>query len=149
MHRNFGLSPIIDDKYMPWRVYLSSEYRANTIVGKSISIQKKRLRKIVSVFVALEGFEPSQAEPESDVLPLHHKARCHVVLTLQRYALFSNRQIFFYYFFEKKLEPPAINAHNRIDYRRLISYILSKIISINAYTDVCVHQAAASCDTSL
>lgn len=26
------------------------------------------------LFVALEGFEPSQAEPESDVLPLHHKA---------------------------------------------------------------------------
>ena len=25
--------------------------------------------------VALEGFEPPQAEPESDVLPLHHKAR--------------------------------------------------------------------------
>lgn len=25
-------------------------------------------------FVALEGFEPSQAEPESEVLPLHHKA---------------------------------------------------------------------------
>ncbi len=25
-------------------------------------------------FVALEGFEPPQAEPESDVLPLHHKA---------------------------------------------------------------------------
>ncbi len=25
-------------------------------------------------YVALEGFEPSQAEPESDVLPLHHKA---------------------------------------------------------------------------
>ena len=25
--------------------------------------------------VALEGFEPSQAEPESDVLPLHHKAK--------------------------------------------------------------------------
>lgn len=24
--------------------------------------------------VALEGFEPPQAEPESDVLPLHHKA---------------------------------------------------------------------------
>lgn len=29
-----------------------------------------------SPLVALEGFEPSQAEPESDVLPLHHKARC-------------------------------------------------------------------------
>ena len=27
-----------------------------------------------SPFVALEGFEPSQAESESDVLPLHHKA---------------------------------------------------------------------------
>ena len=26
------------------------------------------------MLVALEGFEPSQAEPESDVLPLHHKA---------------------------------------------------------------------------
>lgn len=28
----------------------------------------------LSICVALEGFEPSQAEPESDVLPLHHKA---------------------------------------------------------------------------
>ena len=27
-------------------------------------------------FFVLEGFEPSQAEPESDVLPLHHKAKC-------------------------------------------------------------------------
>lgn len=27
-----------------------------------------------SPLVALEGFEPPQAEPESDVLPLHHKA---------------------------------------------------------------------------
>ena len=27
-----------------------------------------------STFVALERFELSQAEPESDVLPLHHKA---------------------------------------------------------------------------
>ena len=25
-------------------------------------------------FVAPEGLEPSQAEPESDVLPLHHEA---------------------------------------------------------------------------
>ena len=25
------------------------------------------------LFVVLEGFEPSQAEPESDVLPLHHR----------------------------------------------------------------------------
>ena len=29
--------------------------------------------------VALEGFEPSQAEPESDVLPLHHKAIPNIV----------------------------------------------------------------------
>lgn len=29
-----------------------------------------------AAIVALEGFEPSQAEPESDVLPLHHKAIC-------------------------------------------------------------------------
>ena len=26
--------------------------------------------------VVLEGFEPPQAEPESDVLPLHHKTKC-------------------------------------------------------------------------
>ncbi len=30
--------------------------------------------KFNSPTVALEGFEPPQAEPESDVLPLHHKA---------------------------------------------------------------------------
>ena len=30
----------------------------------------------ISPLVALEGFEPPQAEPESDVLPLHHKAMC-------------------------------------------------------------------------
>ena len=38
-------------------------------------------------FVALEGFEPSQAEPESDVLPLHHKARFVSLLRLQSYVL--------------------------------------------------------------
>ncbi len=27
-----------------------------------------------ALLVALEGFEPSQTEPESVVLPLHHKA---------------------------------------------------------------------------
>ncbi len=32
--------------------------------------------KLTAIFVALEGFEPPQAEPESDVLPLHHKAMC-------------------------------------------------------------------------
>ena len=33
-----------------------------------------RFNQLRFSFVALEGFEPSQAEPESDVLPLHHKA---------------------------------------------------------------------------
>lgn len=28
----------------------------------------------LAALVALEGFEPSQAEPESEVLPLHHRA---------------------------------------------------------------------------
>ena len=28
----------------------------------------------LTALVALEGFEPSQAEPESEVLPLHHRA---------------------------------------------------------------------------
>ncbi len=44
-------------------------------------------------FVALEGFEPSQAEPESDVLPLHHKAGW-FCFTVQRYGVFLNLQIF-------------------------------------------------------
>lgn len=35
---------------------------------------KKELSETQLFFVALEGFEPPQAEPESDVLPLHHKA---------------------------------------------------------------------------
>ena len=39
---------------------------------KRLFIVKMNRRFYVSV--ALEGFEPSQAEPESDVLPLHHKA---------------------------------------------------------------------------
>lgn len=36
--------------------------------------------------VALEGFEPSQAEPESDVLPLHHKA-------IQLFFLFVSKRL--------------------------------------------------------
>ena len=36
---------------------------------KSQPIKFNQLR-----FLLLEGFEPPQAEPESDVLPLHHKA---------------------------------------------------------------------------
>ncbi len=39
-------------------------------IYKKIEAEKPRF------FVALEGFEPPQAEPESDVLPLHHKAIC-------------------------------------------------------------------------
>ena len=42
----------------------------------------------LTALVALEGFEPSQAEPESEVLPLHHR------------AIFSTAkvQIYFYLF---------------------------------------------------
>ena len=40
--------------------------------------------------VALEGFEPSQAEPESDVLPLHHKAICDAKLLKK-----EDKQLFF------------------------------------------------------
>lgn len=39
------------------------------------------LSRLFYVIVALEGFEPSQAEPESDVLPLHHKAGFFAVFT--------------------------------------------------------------------
>ena len=50
-------------------------------------------------FVALEGFEPSQAEPESDVLPLHHMAIGVFVLRVQSYVLFLILQAFSGFFF--------------------------------------------------
>ncbi len=46
-------------------------------------------------FVALEGFEPSQAEPESDVLPLHHKA---IFPTAKVYCFFQMPNSFADYF---------------------------------------------------
>ena len=47
-------------------------------------------------FVVLPGFEPRQADPESDVLPLHHRtmAKPLSVLRLQKYAFFSLQQNF-------------------------------------------------------
>ncbi len=58
------------------------------------------------LFVALERFELPQAEPESDVLPLHHKAislskklvLCFCAAKLLRF--FKPRK-FFEYFFKK------------------------------------------------
>ena len=58
------------------------------------------------LFVALERFELPQAEPESDVLPLHHKAillskklvLCFCAAKLLR---FSNLANFFEHFFQK------------------------------------------------
>lgn len=43
--------------------------------GVGIKLKQGLSRKYLSpcVFVVLEGLEPSLAEPESDVLPLHHK----------------------------------------------------------------------------
>ena len=69
--------------------------------------------------VALERFELSQAEPESDVLPLHHKA-ISVVLTrvsatevlsfcfdVAKVGSFSEPCKFLYDFFEKNLKKAA------------------------------------------
>ena len=59
-------------------------------------------------FVALERFELPQAEPESDVLPLHHKAicfalgRCPFAFALQSYGDFLNCANFFGVFLPKK-----------------------------------------------
>ena len=41
---------------------------------------KSQVKNLALKIVALEGFEPSQAEPESDVLPLHHKAIFEILL---------------------------------------------------------------------
>ena len=51
------------------------------------------------VFVVLEGFEPSQAEPESDVLPLHHRT---FSKPLQRYYYFLILQSFRQFFSRKQ-----------------------------------------------
>lgn len=50
------------------------------------------------VFVVLEGFEPSQAEPESDVLPLHHRT---FSKPLQRYCFFLILQKNQHFFLKK------------------------------------------------
>ena len=47
------------------------------------------------IFVVLEGLEPSQAEPESDVLPLHHRTILNCVAKVQIFLLPAN-------FFSKK-----------------------------------------------
>lgn len=73
---------------MPWGAYLSAAYRVKSFDVFGISTTKTLTRLFVSVFVALEGFEPSQAEPESDVLPLHHKARCHVFFDVAKVRTF-------------------------------------------------------------
>ena len=44
---------------------------------------KKIIKKnapIRGVFVVLPGFEPRQADPESDVLPLHHRTLFRIVI---------------------------------------------------------------------
>ena len=63
-------------------------------------IKKVTLLKGHSI-VVLEGFEPSQAEPESDVLPLHHRTisqlRCKVT------AFFGTGKILSTFFRKKYL----------------------------------------------
>ena len=69
-------------------------------------------------FVALEGFEPSQAEPESYVLPLHHKAinvRCSFTATKVGIFFISANffGIYFLYIFQyrqKKFREISTNA---------------------------------------
>ena len=52
-------------------------------------------------FVVLEGFEPSQAEPESDVLPLHHKTLSFLFCGAKLRLIFETAK-FFLNFFPKK-----------------------------------------------
>ena len=51
--------------------------------------------RVTFIFVVLEGFEPSQTEPESGVLPLHHRtiSKCdakvtHFLLRANTFATF-------------------------------------------------------------
>ena len=70
--------------------------------------QKKTIKKPLQAFpflqrlVALPGFEPRQADPESDVLPLHHRAesRC-------KFSHFSDSRNNFLIFFQKEPFDPG------------------------------------------
>ena len=71
---------------------------------RKISLQSVDYKEIFSV--VLPGFEPRQADPETAVLPLHHKTMVvDVYLGCQNYNKFSFRQSVF----EENGRNPSLN----------------------------------------
>lgn len=84
--------------------------------------------RLKAFFVVLEGFEPSQAEPESDVLPLHHKTAsfCFCGAKLSFYFETAKQKSTFldfllHFFYKLIISSPQIisNLHN---FNRLASF---------------------------
>ena len=64
-----------------WQFFDFSKLKSRDKKSSTIPIKNKPTyysidnKRVINTHVVLEGFEPSQAEPESDVLPLHHRTR--------------------------------------------------------------------------
>lgn len=53
---------------------------------------------VINIHVVLEGFEPSQAEPESDVLPLHHRTIFYCAAKVRIYFSITKPYRYFFTF---------------------------------------------------
>ena len=58
-----------------------------------------------SHFVVLEGFEPSQTEPESGVLPLHHRTIFICVAKVIHFLEMASDMSYFFYFTLRDFSP--------------------------------------------
>lgn len=58
-----------------------------------------------SHFVVLEGFEPSQTEPESGVLPLHHRTIFICVAKVIHFLEMASDMSYFFYFALRDFSP--------------------------------------------
>ncbi len=110
--------------HLQFRLGIAAAYMRHTAVTllrwasfcPSLIVDNKKTPPFGSVFVVLPGFEPRQADPESDVLPLHHRTMsisdCGLRIIkfrflypefsrnrLQKYKVFQYLQNFFAIFF--------------------------------------------------
>ena len=96
--------------------------------------QKVTLFKGHFSLVVLEGFEPSQAEPESDVLPLHHRTipNCDCKGTAFFVTTKKNPNFFSKYFSLGKIGTVLLLPSTTI-YRDMISLNVTGVISWDVF----------------
>ena len=79
-------------------------------------------------FVVLEGFEPSQAEPESDVLPLHHRTIPNCECKGTAFFVTGKKKS---NFFSKKVH---LNGKNGSFWDNISMFSVCKMYSIRCYS---------------